>query len=103
MLALAKQVPRWLVGVHQRGLRPSVCLRLPLSAAVLCAAASPGHGGHGEQPVAAARPGGVEGAAHRRAAALGHAAAGHGGGRRLHAGRQPAEGGHHPGDGREHP
>lgn len=69
-----------------------------------CACTSaPGHGGDGEQPAAAAGPAGLEGAAHQRAAPLGHAVAGHGGDRSFHVGRQPAQDGHRAGDHRQHP
>lgn len=46
----------------------------------------PGHGGDSQQFAAAAGPGGVEGAEHRRAAEGRHHAAGHGGARGLRPG-----------------
>lgn len=59
--------------------------------------ANPGYGGDREQSVAAQSSGGMEGAAHQRAATLGHSAPRHRGNWSFHVSRQSPENRHHTG------
>lgn len=82
------------MSVHNNG---SASASVPLADCCVVTA-DPGYGGDREQPVAAQSSGGMEGAAHQRAATLGHSAPRHRGNWGFHVSRQPLEDRHRTGD-----